>query len=202
VNTNNDPMNCGACGNRCVGATNLCSGGVCIQATCGATVELCAPNSFCCGNACCAPGALCCEADGPVSGGPPSCFQPTAAEPTCPQGCAPLCRSDRNQKKNVVPVDGAAILERVGRLPISSWTYVEEAPEVRHLGPMAQDFRAAFGLGNDDRSYYAVDAQGVALASIQELKHLVDAQERRIEALERQNSDLARRLREARRAGR
>jgi hypothetical protein len=198
VNTNNDPMNCGTCGTRCTGAKSLCSGGACVQPTCGTTVELCPPDSFCCGNACCAPGALCCQVDGPVSGGPPSCFQPTAAQPTCPQGCAPLCRSDRNQKKNIVPVDGAAILERVGQLPISSWTYVEEAPEVRHLGPMAQDFRAAFGLGKDDRSYYAVDAQGVALAAIRELKRVVDAQGARIETLERENRDLARRLKSRR----
>jgi hypothetical protein len=104
--------------------------------------------------------------------------------------------SDRNQKKNIAPVDGAAILDKVSRLPISSWTYLKEPPEVRHLGPMAQDFRASFGLGDDDRTYYAVDAQGVALAAIKALNELVAAQEARIERLERQNQSLARRLRD------
>jgi hypothetical protein len=60
---------------------------------------------------------------------------------------------------------------------------------------MAQDFRASFGLGDDDRTYYAVDAQGVALAAIQALDRLVTAQTSRIEKLERDNRELARRLR-------
>src|SRR5262249_40465054 len=154
---------------RCEGANNLCSGGQCMPAPCAPNVELCAPNSFCCGGACCFPGQLCCQMDGPVGGGPPSCFTPTADQKTCPQGCAPLCKSDRNQKKNIVPVDSAAILNQVNRLPIESWTYRDEPSEVRHLGPMAQDFRATFGLGDDDRTYYSVDAQGVALAAIQGL---------------------------------
>ena len=103
--------------------------------------------------------------------------------------------SDRNQKKNIAPVDTAAILDKVGRLPISSWTYLKEPADVRHLGPMAQDFRSTFGLGDDDRTYYAVDAQGVALAAIQALNRLVTTQEARIERLERENRELARRLR-------
>jgi hypothetical protein len=193
ANVNNDPMNCGMCGKRCEGPTNLCSGGKCVAPTCSPNVELCAPNSFCCGSACCAPGDLCCEHDGPVSGGPPSCFTPTKDQPTCPQGCAPLCVSDRNQKKNITPVDGAAVLERVARLPISTWTYRTEPDGVRHLGPMAQDFRASFGLGDDDRTYFAVDAQGVALAAIQELHRVVVEQQKRIEGLERENARLARR---------
>jgi hypothetical protein len=193
VNENNDPMNCGKCGTRCEGAKNLCSGGTCVQPTCSG-MAVC-PSANCCGSGCCLAGQLCCEAQGSVAGGEPSCFTPTADQKTCPQGCAPLCVSDRNQKKNIAPVDAAAILEKVGRLPISSWTYLKEPADVRHLGPMAQDFRASFGLGDDDRTYFAVDAQGVALAAIQALDHLVTTQELRIEKLERENRDLARRLR-------
>jgi hypothetical protein len=183
---------------HCTGSTNLCSNGKCVVATCAPTTELCAPNSFCCGSACCLPGQLCCEVQGPVAGGPPSCFTPTADQPTCPQGCAPLCRSDRDQKKNIQPVDAGVLLERIARLPISSWTYREEPDGVRHLGPMAQDFRATFGLGDNDRAYYAVDAQGVALAAIKELNRLVNEQQKRIEKLERENRALERRLQSAR----
>jgi hypothetical protein len=197
VNVSNDPMNCGTCGVHCDGAKNLCSGGTCVKAACGANIITCGANSLCCGNGCCGPGSLCCESDGPVAGTLPSCFTPTADQPTCPQGCAPLCKSDRNQKKNIEPVDTAAILEKVGRLPISAWTYTKEPPEVRHLGPMAQDFRATFGLGDDDRTYFAVDAQGVALAAIQALNERVMAQAARIEKLERENRALARRLEKA-----
>jgi hypothetical protein len=196
VNLNNDPLNCGTCGMRCQGVTNLCSGGACVAPPCSPTAGVCAASDFCCGGACCKPGQLCCQADGSVSGGPPTCFTPTSDQKTCAQGCAPLCRSDRNQKKNITPVDTAAILDKVSRLPISSWTYNKEPAEVRHVGPMAQDFRAAFGLGDDDRTYYAVDAQGVALAAIKALNEQVTAQGARIEKLERENQSLARRLRE------
>ena len=99
----------------------------------------------------------------------------------------PLCVSDRNQKKNIQPADPAAILDKVGRLPISVWTYRNEPDDVRHLGPMAQDFRASFGLGDDDRTYFAVDAQGVALAAIQALHA-------EVQRLEKQNATLARDL--------
>jgi len=60
---------------------------------------------------------------------------------------------------------------------------------------MAQDFRASFGLGNDDRTYNSVDAHGVALAAIQALERMVAAQEKRIANLERENRRLERRLR-------
>jgi Chaperone of endosialidase/Stigma-specific protein, Stig1 len=196
ANLDNDPMNCGTCGMRCEGASNLCSGGTCVPPPCSAAAGVCAANSFCCGGGCCLPGQLCCQADGPLSGGAPTCFTPTSDQKTCAQGCAPLCVSDRNQKKNIAPVDAAAILDKVSRLPISSWTYDKEPADVRHLGPMAQDFRAAFGLGDDEHTYYSVDAQGVALAAIKALNEQLTAQEARIEKLERENQSLARRLRE------
>jgi len=193
VNLNNDPMNCGACGTRCTGANNLCSGGLCVAA-CAANVATCATGSFCCGTSCCHTGDLCCEQEGPIAGGAPSCVTPTKDQPTCPQGCAPLCVSDRNQKKNIAPVDAKAVLEKVSRLPISTWSYRSEPDGIRHLGPMAQDFKAGFGLGDDDRTYYAVDAQGVALAAIQALDHMVAEQQKRIDKLERENRALLRRL--------
>jgi hypothetical protein len=41
------------------------------------------------------------------------------------------------------------ILDRVSRLPITSWHFKTD-PRKRHVGPMAQDFHAAFGLDGDD----------------------------------------------------
>jgi hypothetical protein len=40
---------------------------------------------------------------------------------------------------------------------------------VRHVGPMAQDFYAAFGTGADDRHITSIDEDGVALAAIKAL---------------------------------
>jgi hypothetical protein len=199
LNLQNDPFNCGKCGNVCPATMPFCGGGMCQAPACGPAID-CNPTTICCGNNCCGKGQLCCDEQGPVTTGP-VCYTPTADQPTCPQGCAPLCRSDRNQKKNITPADTQAILDKVARLPISNWTYLEEPAGVRHLGPMAQDFHASFGLGSDDRTYNSIDAHGVALAAIQALERAVAAQEKRIQALERENRRLEQRLhaRDARR---
>lgn len=61
------------------------------------------------------------------------------------------------------------MLARVRTLPISTWNYTSDDASIRHIGPMAQDFAAAFGVGVDDRHIHPVDGQGVALAAIQGL---------------------------------
>ncbi len=76
--------------------------------------------------------------------------------------------SDRNMKTEIAPLDGAAVLEKVAALPLSVWSYRTE-PGVRHVGPMAQDFYAAFGVGEDDRHIASIDEDGVALAAIKAL---------------------------------
>ena len=53
-------------------------------------------------------------------------------------------------------------------MDISSWSY-KRSPDVRHLGPMAQDFYAAFQLGDGETTISSVDADGVALAGIKGL---------------------------------
>jgi hypothetical protein len=83
--------------------------------------------------------------------------------------------SDRNAKDNIMPADPQAILERVAALPVSEWSYRTEDPRVRHLGPMAQDFYAAFRVGEDDRHITSVDEEGVALAAIKALEAQVRA---------------------------
>jgi hypothetical protein len=93
-------------------------------------------------------------------------------------------------KRDVEPVDQNAILESVARLPVSTWSYKSEDPSVRHMGPMAQDFRAAFGLGDTDRAYDPIDAHGVAFAAIQGLYEQVREQSARIDHLERENEAL------------
>lgn len=73
-------------------------------------------------------------------------------------------------------VDVHDVLERVAALPIATWSYLWDERQVRHMGPMAQDFRAAFGLGDDERRIAVADGLGVALASIQALHELVERQ--------------------------
>ncbi|WP_285704899.1 tail fiber domain-containing protein [Microtetraspora sp. NBRC 16547] len=81
------------------------------------------------------------------------------------------------------PVNGYDILDKVAGLPISTWRYEWEPGHVRHLGPMAQDWSATFGLGDTDTLIYGVDASGVALVSIQALHRRIADLERRLDAL-------------------
>src|SRR5437588_10026743 len=69
--------------------------------------------------------------------------------------------SDRNVKRDFEAVDVDAVLAGVSALAIESWSYRADDPRVRHVGPMAQDFAAAFGVGEDDRHIHTVDASGV-----------------------------------------
>ena len=96
--------------------------------------------------------------------------------------------SDRNLKRDFTSIDSRAVLDKVASLPLHTWSYTN-SPSVRHLGPVAQDFHAAFNLGSDDTSIATVDADGVALAAIQGLNQKLEEQlkerEARIEALER-----------------
>ena len=188
VNTTNDPAHCGGCNVTCSGATSFCDG-ACTTPPCGLDAGSCGGGGSCCGTSCCGAGEICCDAQGPVSGFP-VCFRPTIAEPTCPKGCAPLCASDRNLKSKITPVDERSVLEQVATLPLSSWQYTSDPESGRHLGPMAQDFRATFGLGDTDRSYNSIDAHGVSLASIKALYRMVQDQQARLDRLEAENARL------------
>jgi hypothetical protein len=97
------------------------------------------------------------------------------------------CVSDRNAKEHFAAVDGEQTLRRLARIPIKTWNFKSQDDSIRHIGPMAQDFRAAFGLGLGRTTIAGVDADGVAFSAIQGLY-------RQNQALERQNRALANRL--------
>lgn len=102
--------------------------------------------------------------------------------------------SDRQAKANFTPVNGQDILTRLSNLPIQSWNYKTQDPSIRHMGPTAQDFQAAFGLGEDERHISTVDADGVALAAIQELHRLAQEQAAQLAAQQEQIAALETRL--------
>jgi hypothetical protein len=91
--------------------------------------------------------------------------------------------SDANLKTDFQPVDAQQVLAKVAAMPIGSWRYREDPAQQRHLGPTAQDFRAAFGLGGGDRTIATVDADGVALAAIQGLNAKLEARDAEVERL-------------------
>ena len=104
--------------------------------------------------------------------------------------------SSRDYKHEVEPVNAREVLDRVANMPISTWKYDlgTAVDKERHLGPMAEDFHAAFGLGRDEKSISLVDYSGVALAAIKGLYQVVDERDERIERLESQNRTLLERL--------
>jgi hypothetical protein len=102
--------------------------------------------------------------------------------------------SDLNVKANINAVSGQEVLARLAELPIATWNFSAEDAAVRHMGPMAQDFYAAFELGLDERHIAAVDVNGVALAAIQGLHQLLQERDAQIAELQQQNADLEARL--------
>ncbi len=79
-------------------------------------------------------------------------------------------------------------------MPVQTWNYKSQDSSIRHIGPVAQDFAAAFKVGKDDRHINEVDEGGVALAAIQGLNQVVEDKDARIKALEKSNSELQARV--------
>ena len=93
--------------------------------------------------------------------------------------------SDRNVKENFTPVDTQAVLNKLLAIPMTEWQYKVDAHGIKHIGPMAQDFHAAFGLnGSDDRHISVVDEGGIALAAIQGLNEKLEEKDAEIQALQ------------------
>jgi hypothetical protein len=102
--------------------------------------------------------------------------------------------SDRALKENIITVDGKGVLRKLMAVPMARWNYKAQDSRIRHMGPMAQDFYAAFGLGEDDKHISTVDADGVALAAIQGLHEIVREKDEKVSSLEKKNADLESRL--------
>jgi hypothetical protein len=103
--------------------------------------------------------------------------------------------SDRNLKENFSEVNPREVLDKVAELPIARWNFKSD-PGAPHLGPMAQDFHAAFGLGTDDKHIATVDADGVALAAIQALNQKVEEQRQELRRKQADITELRRDLAE------
>jgi hypothetical protein len=91
------------------------------------------------------------------------------------------CTSSRLAKEDFEDVDGEEILAGLARMRIQRWRYL--GTDAAHLGPTAEDFHAAFGLGESSTKIASVDANGVALRAVQAL-------ERRTAELREQNAVL------------
>ena len=107
------------------------------------------------------------------------------------------CTSSRATKENFLLVNGGDVLSRLRGIDVSTWNYIAEGRQVRHMGPMAEDFFKAFQLGTGNTSIGVQDLTGVSLAAIKELdKRTTEVEQLREEVnqLRQVNSDLERRL--------
>lgn len=93
--------------------------------------------------------------------------------------------SSRTLKENFEEVDYDMILGKIAALPVMKWNYKSDKPDVKHIGPFAEDWHEAFRLnGEDNKSISDSDRGGIALAAI---KGLI----LRVTALEAANDNLA-----------
>lgn len=93
-------------------------------------------------------------------------------------------------KENAAKVDGVDVLDKLMAVPIETWSLKSQEPGIRHMGPMAEDFYAAFGLGEAENTLNTVDVDGVALAAIQGLYTVVKEKDGQIKQLETRNETL------------
>ncbi len=100
-----------------------------------------------------------------------------------------LTLSDARVKHRFRDLDGEAVLTKITAMPVTEWSYTAQDEAIRHIGPTAQDFHAAFGLGEDPLRIGTLDADGVALAAVKALETRTRSQSARIEALERALAD-------------
>jgi hypothetical protein len=129
-----------------------------------------------------------------VSGVDGSGGAPTAGVTVAAGGGSWTTLSDRASKRDFALVDNGDVLARMALLPVYTWRYVTERSGALHLGPTAQDFRAAFGLGDSPTHITSVDANGVALATLKALQQRVAAREALIELRARRLADLQARI--------
>ena len=102
--------------------------------------------------------------------------------------------SDRNRKENIVLTDGEEVLRRLKAVPVSSWNYLTQDASIRHMGPMAQDFRAAFGLGESELMINSLDIDGVNMAAVQGLAARTEALAAELAEVKARNAELEARL--------
>ena len=115
-----------------------------------------------------------------------------------PFGSQWLGLSDVNAKHLFRDLDGEELLGKLAGLPIQEWSYTAQDASIRHVGPTAQDFRAAFGLGEDPLRIGTMDADGVALAAVKALESRTRDLQDENEALQSALDELRREIQQIR----
>jgi len=97
--------------------------------------------------------------------------------------------SSREIKTDFGLLDGKEVLANLAEMPVMSWRYKQDGTGALHVGPMAEDFQAAFQLG-DGKTITNIDADGIALAAIQGLYSEIQDRDAEIEELKAKLAEL------------
>jgi hypothetical protein len=101
------------------------------------------------------------------------------------------CTSSRTTKENFLAVSGEDVLSRLRGLSVTTWNYISEGQQVRHLGPMAEDFYQAFRLGTGNTSIGVQDLAGVSLAAVKALEERTAQLQQKITEVEQLRAKLS-----------
>lgn len=99
----------------------------------------------------------------------------TAGVRLAPSASAWSSLSDVHSKEHFRDLDGETVLSKLAAMPVREWNYKAQDAAIRHVGPTAQDFHAAFGLGEDPLRISTIDADGIALAGVRALEQRTQA---------------------------
>tara|TARA_R110002096_G_scaffold250980_1_gene443585 strand:- start:26836 stop:27792 length:957 start_codon:yes stop_codon:yes gene_type:complete len=105
-----------------------------------------------------------------------------------------LAQGSSRAIKHVFPLAQADVLAKLKTIEVSRWQYKNDAKQSVHVGPMAEDFYQAFGLGADNKHITSSDVAGVAMASVQALVVQIDEQDKTMDKLRAENKALEARL--------
>ncbi len=77
--------------------------------------------------------------------------------------------SDSSAKRNINEINYQSILNKIENTKVYTWEYKTQKG-VTHIGPMAQDFKRKFSLGENETTISTVDIDGVNMAAIKALQ--------------------------------
>jgi trimeric autotransporter adhesin len=100
------------------------------------------------------------------------------------------CTSSRTTKENFLAVSGTDVLSRLRAIPVSTWNYISEGQNVRHIGPMAEDFYQQFKLGTGNTSIGVQDLAGVSIAAVKALDERTLELEKRTAEVEKLRTEV------------
>ncbi|MGV6860140.1 MAG: tail fiber domain-containing protein [Putridiphycobacter sp.] len=98
--------------------------------------------------------------------------------------------SDSTKKENITPINYNDYLSQLDSIDVYRWNYKSQANSIQHIGPMAQDFYAAFNIGSDSTYINSGDFDGVNLVLLKGLNEKIEVIDNQKDELNKLNQEL------------